>query len=92
MATQITQSENPETGRTEFRIEGEMTLDDAVLIERLTADLPKNSVSFDVADLDIMDSDSAAILKRLADERGFSIEGMEIFLQNAVNEAERAVE
>lgn len=69
-----------------------MLLDDALLLERLVSGLNGNSdkgVAIDLADLDFLDSDSAAVLKRLSDQNLIVIEGMEIFLQTAVNDAER---
>ena len=92
MPTTITQNENPDTGRTIFRVEGEMLLDDALLLEKIALETQAESgcdIALDLADLDFLDSDSAAVLKRLADQHGFAIEGMEIFLQTAVNNAER---
>lgn len=92
MPTQITQVEDADRGKTLLRIEGAMELDDAVLLEKIALDmragLGKN-ITLDVADLDFLDSDSAAVLKRLEDSHGFEIEGMEIFVQTAVNDVEK---
>jgi hypothetical protein len=41
-----------------------------------------------LADLYFLDSDSAPIIKRIEREHGFEIEGIEVFLQNAVSEVE----
>lgn len=92
MATTITQSENPGTNETILRIEGEMFLNDAVLLEKIALGIQAETgadIALDLADLDFLDSDSAAVLKRLSDDNGFSIRGMEIFLQTAINGAER---
>lgn len=92
MPTHITQDQNPETGLTVLKVKGEMHLEDAVLLERLANNLTSEtgkSTVIDLADLDFLDSESAAVLKRLADNKTIVIEGMEIFLQTAVNEAER---
>ncbi len=92
MPTNITQIDDEEGGITILRIEGEMMLSDAELIERLAfqiRDDRRNAVSLDIADLDFMDSDAARVLKRLDSERGFDLVGIEIFLQNAVNQAEK---
>ena len=92
MATTITQSENPGANETILRIEGEMFLNDAVLLEKIAIGIQSetgNAIALDLADLDFLDSDSAAVLKRLSDEHGFAIRGMEIFLQTAINDAER---
>jgi anti-anti-sigma regulatory factor len=93
MATQITQIDIPDERKTILRIEGDMLLDDAVLIERI-ADCIKeengNSVSVDLAELDFIDSEAASVLKRLEDDRQLEIIGAEIFLQTAVDRAERS--
>lgn len=93
MATTITQSENPELNEIVLRIEGDMLLDDAMLLEKIAVGIQAETagtIVLDMADLDFLDSDSAAVLKRLSDEYGFIIRGMEIFLQTAINNAERA--
>ncbi|HEX8636647.1 MAG TPA: hypothetical protein VF692_01190 [Pyrinomonadaceae bacterium] len=92
MATQMTEIEDLERGKTILRVEGEMTLDDAVLLEKIAlamrAESGKN-LTLDFADLDFLDSESAPIIKRLEREHGFEIEGIEFFLQSIVNEAEK---
>lgn len=91
MPTQITQRES--NGRTYLQVEGDMLVDDALLLERLASDLHEDSgshVTVDLADLDFLDSDSAPILKRLESRSGVSIEGLEIFLQSAIDAAERS--
>lgn len=90
MPTQITQSEFG--NRTILRVEGDMMLDDALLLERIATDIRVESgslVTVDLADLDLLDSESAPILRRLGGEHGVEIQGLEIFLQSAVNSAER---
>ncbi|MEO8647954.1 MAG: STAS domain-containing protein [Acidobacteriota bacterium] len=93
MATHIRQIEDDtQPGKTTLRVEGEMTLEDARLIERLADELVDScnaSVTIDLADLDFLDSESAPILKRLAKRDGMRIEGMEIFLQTVVDEVEK---
>ena len=69
-----------------------MLVDDAILLERIAAEILEDSgsqVTVDLADLDFLDSESASILKRLDSKNGISIEGLEIFLQSAINAAER---
>jgi anti-anti-sigma regulatory factor len=91
MPTQITQRES--NGRTYLRVEGDMLIDDAVLLERIAAEIQEDSgapVTIDLADLDFLDSESGSILKRLDNKEGISIEGLEIFLQSAIDAAERA--
>ena len=90
MATQINQID--EAGKTTLRIEGELHYDDAILLERIAGGIHSdtgNRITIDLADLDFLDSDAAPILKRMADFEGFAIDGVEIFLQSVVNEAER---
>ena len=91
MPTSITQIEDPERGKTILRIEGEMFLDDALLLEKIALEMRGAGVknlTLDLADLDFLDSESAPVLKRLEREHGFKIEGVEVFLQTLVNEAE----
>ena len=91
MPTQITQRESE--GRTFLQVEGEMLVDDAVLLERIATELhdsTRGEVTIDLADLDFLDSDSASVLKRLGSQPGVSIEGLEIFLQSAIDAAERS--
>jgi anti-anti-sigma factor len=93
VATQITQIDLPDRHRTVLRVEGEMLFDDAVLLEKVATCISKendNKIVIDLADLDFLDSDAASVLKRLEDQHGCEIEGVEIFLQSAVNMAERA--
>jgi len=92
MATHITQIEDSEHQRTVLRVEGEMTLDDALLLERIANDIQTDLdtyVTIDLADLDLLDSESASVLRRLDNQLGFRIEGMETFLQKAVSAAEK---
>ena len=93
MATQITQIDLPDRRRTILRVEGEMLYDDAMLLEKVASCISgesDNRIVIDLADLDFLDSDAASVLKRLEDINGFEIEGVEIFLQSAVDMAERA--
>ena len=69
-----------------------MFLQDAELLTRIAKDAHAETgddVVLDLADLDFLDSDAAHVLRQLADLEGFTLEGMEIFLQTVVNEAER---
>ncbi|MBA2334015.1 MAG: hypothetical protein M3449_08995 [Acidobacteriota bacterium] len=91
MATHITQIDDLDRG-TILRVKGEMLLEDALLLERIAADVHSEQgadVTIDLAELDFLDSDSAQILKRLKDLQGYNVIGMEIFLQSAVNNAEK---
>ena len=51
-------------------------------------ELGKN-LTLDLADLVLIECESAPILLRLEKIHGFEIEGMQIFLQKVVNETER---
>ena len=91
MPTNITQVEDTERGKTILRVEGSMTLEDAVLLEKIALSLreqTEENVTLDLADLHFLDSESAPILKRLEREHGFEVEGLMIFLQKAVEETE----
>lgn len=91
MPTHITQIDDTENRRTTLRVDGEMTLDDAELLERIASGMdPDYSVVIDLAELDLLDSDAASVLKRMQSEKGIQIEGVEIFLQAAVTEHERS--
>jgi anti-anti-sigma regulatory factor len=92
MPTTIKQIDDNENGKTVLKVEGEMLLDDALLLERIALGLESElgtRVLIDIADLDLFDSEAASILKRLDDRYGVEIAGMEIFLQTMVNDAER---
>ena len=91
MPTQINQLESD--GRTYFRVEGDMYLEDAQLLERLVRDARssgESSVTIDLADLSFLDSESAAVLRRMESEGLVDIQGIEFFLQSAIDIAERA--
>jgi anti-anti-sigma regulatory factor len=88
MPTQITKDES--NGRVQFRVEGEMLLEDALLLERiLDSDEAGGDVVIDLADLDFLDSEAAQVLRRLETENGVRLEGTEIFLQSSIDLAER---
>lgn len=91
MPTTITEIEDPERGKHILRVEGSMTGEDAILLEKIALDLREQNgrnFTLDLADLNFLDSESAPILKRMEREHGFEIEGMGIFLQNVINEVE----
>jgi len=92
MPTNIIQTVDEATNRIILRIEGDMLLEDALLLEKIAVGMRDDEdadVTIDVADLDFLDSESASVLRRLATEKDFKIEGMEIFLQSAIDSAER---
>jgi len=91
MPTNITQIEDAERGKTILRVEGEMTFQDAVLLEKIALEMREQigrNLTIDLADLDFLDSESAPVIKRLETEHGFEIEGLMLFLQKAVEENE----
>lgn len=92
MPTNLTQVKNTEDGKTILRVEGSLTFEDAVLLEKIALEMrdedDKNLI-LDFADVHFLDSESAPILRRLENEHGFEIVGIEIFLQTIVNEAEK---
>ena len=92
MPTHITQIEDTKRGKTVLRVEGSMTLEDAVLLEKIALDMRDKigkNLTLDFANLNFLDSESAPVLKRLEREHNFEIEGLMIFLQKIVDETER---
>ncbi len=92
MPTTLTEFEDSERGKTVLRVAGSMTLEDAKLLERIAFDLREQrgrNITFDLSDIDFLDSDSAPVLINLVREHGFEIEGIEFFLQTIVNDAEK---
>jgi anti-anti-sigma regulatory factor len=92
MPTHITQIEDAESGKTILHVEGSMTIDDAMLLEKIALEIrskTQKNITLDFSDLNFLDSESAPILKRLELEHNFQIEGLMIFLQKIVEETER---
>ena len=74
MPTNITQSINETDGRLILRVEGDMMLEDALLVEKIALDMRSHygrELTVDLADLDFLDSESAPVLKRLERDHGF---------------------
>lgn len=95
MPTSITQVEDTERGKTILRVEGSLERADAVLLERIALDMSlqlEKRITLDLADLDFLDSEAAPILRNLEREHGVEIEGLDIFLQHAITEAENKSE
>lgn len=93
MPTHITQNLDETAGKTVFKVKGELLTEDAVLLERIVKDSlveDAASVELDLADIDFLDSESAPILKRIMMDDRVSITGLEIFLQSAIDSAERS--
>jgi anti-anti-sigma regulatory factor len=92
MPTTFTEIEDTERGKIVLRIEGSMMREDAILLEKIALDLRQvrgRNLTFDLSDLNFLDSESAPILLQLEREKGFEIEGIEYFLQTIVNDAEK---
>jgi anti-anti-sigma regulatory factor len=91
MPTHITQEKDDAGGRIVLRVTGDLLQDDALLLEKITkqtrADF-SGDIAIDLADLDLMDSESAPILRRLQENHGVTIEGTEIFLQTVIDDVE----
>lgn len=92
MPTHITQIEDAESGKIVLRVKGSLTIEDAILLEKIAlgihAETGKN-LTLDFADLTFLDSESASVLKRLEREHDFQIEGLMVFLQKIIEETER---
>ena len=94
MPTRITQVDDQETGRTILRVEGSLTVEDVELIRRICMDLGAKggSITLDLAELHFLDSDSAHLLINLEREQGVMIEGQHLFVQRAIDHAERTAD
>ncbi len=93
MPTTITEFDDEQRGKTVLRVEGSMTGEDAELLGRIGRDLREargRNITFDLSDLDFLDSESAPVLISLVRDQGFEIEGIEYFLQTIVNDAEKS--
>ena len=92
MPTEIKQVRDEAKGRTILRISGEMFGTDADLLERIVGDIKDSehaSVTLDLADLDLLDSEAAHVLRRLSINDDVEIEGLEVLVQGAIDDAER---
>jgi anti-anti-sigma regulatory factor len=92
MPTEIKQLRDEEGQRTVLLVSGEMFSEDARLLARIAAEAAAStgdSITLDLSDLDLLDSDAAHILRHAADEHRYTIAGTDILLQTAINEAER---
>jgi hypothetical protein len=92
MPTQIRQVDDPDRDVTILRVDGQVLVEDALVLVRIARDLRENTgrgVAIDLADVDFLDSETAPILKELQSEEGVELTGVELLLQNAINEVER---
>lgn len=66
-------------------------LEDAKLLQKIALNLrdeTNKNITLDLSELDLIDSESAPILKKLQAEHNFDLEGMEFLLQKAINRTE----
>ena len=92
MPTEIKQIRDEAAGRMILRVSGEMFRDDAVLLAKIAEEVgceTSDALVIDLADLDLLDSEAAHILRHLTKKQGLSIEGTDVLLQNAIDVAER---
>ncbi|MGH9902971.1 MAG: STAS domain-containing protein, partial [Pyrinomonadaceae bacterium] len=93
MPTRITQVDDHPSGKTLLRVEGSLTLTDAELLEKLCLSLrqerPDDTITIDLAELSFLDSESASVLCRLKQQLAVSLEGLHLFIQQAIQMAER---
>jgi anti-anti-sigma regulatory factor len=91
MPVEINQIDDSAHRVTILRVAGEMAGEEAAFaakVARAVRDETGNHVVIDLADLDLLDSEAAPILRELALGEGFEISGIEILLQAAVDHAE----
>ena len=92
MPTQITQVEDFERDKMILRVEGEMFREDALLLEKIALQMREEmgrNITLDLADLALLDSESAPVLIRMERQLEFEIEGLEFFLQKVIDETEK---
>ena len=92
MPTEITQTDAADSNLTILRVSGELMDGDAVVLERVAVSIRDESgriVVIDLAGLDFLDSEAAPSLRRLGDLEGITIEGIDVFLQSSIDQAER---
>ncbi len=90
MPTRITQVGDQAGATRRLKVEGTLTLADAVLLEGICNELCEQTdscISVDLADITFLDSESASVLCRLKG-RGISLEGLDLFVQKVVELAE----
>ena len=92
MPTEITQTDAPDSDVTILRVSGEMMDGDAGVVERIARGIREETgrrIVVDLAGLDFLDSEAAPALRRLGEQEGVTIEGIEVFLQSSIDQAER---
>ena len=92
MPTQITQIDDAGGARTTLRVAGSLTLADAELIARICASLREQravEITLDLAELDFLDSESAAVLARLKQQHNVALDGVHLFVQQVIDQTEQ---
>jgi len=95
MTTRITQVESENGGRAVLKVEGSLGAAEVEVLEKVCAELREQSgreVLLDLAGLNFMDSESAAVLARLRREQNVELDGLHFFIQQVIEIAERADE
>ena len=75
------------TTPTVFKVEGTLYLRDAELLEKICRDVGNQTgrpVTLELAGLNYLDSDSAAVLCRMKRELNISLEGLHLFIEKVV--------
>lgn len=86
MTIRITQIDNEKRDLTMLRVEGKMHLADAEIVEQVFEDFRKQSgrkMEIDLTSISFIDSDSAAVLKRI-EKRGASLTGLDFFIRQVI--------
>jgi anti-anti-sigma factor len=88
-------TEQSEDQDTVLKVEGNLYLQDAELLERICRDIgaeTRRSLTLDLADLSFLDSESASVLCRLKREQNVNLEGLHLFIAKVIEltEAEAA--
>lgn len=92
MPTQITQLDEADGAHTTLRIAGSLTLTDAELIARICMGLQAQRdvrITLDLSELNFLDSESAAVLTRLQEQHGITLDGVHLFVQQLIDQTEQ---
>ena len=92
MPTQITQIDEAGGARTTLRVAGSLTLADAELLVRICTCLREErgaEITLDLSELDFLDSESAAVLARLNQQQGVTLDGVHLFVQQVIDQTEQ---
>ena len=81
------------TAPTVFKVEGTLYLRDAELLEKICRDVgnqTKRPVTLELAGLNYLDIESAAVLCRMKREQNVSLEGLHLFIEKVVELTEES--